>query len=137
MRTGVVVVVVVLVCLPCGENRCGENRRCCQVCVITAHADTMKVGSGLRQLFAFFLTSILLFVACSDEYWQAHPELANVPVLYASSLAQKCMTVYHVRNPREIGSKDQDLTLASQHSGNSEEGVEKTCSRRKVVETRR
>jgi cleavage and polyadenylation specificity factor subunit 3 len=29
-----------------------------------------------------------------DEYWQAHPDLHNVPVYYASSLAKKCMAVY-------------------------------------------
>ncbi len=29
-----------------------------------------------------------------DEYWEAHPELQNVPIYYASTLAQKCMKVY-------------------------------------------
>lgn len=29
-----------------------------------------------------------------DEYWAAHPELHEVPIYYASSLAKKCMSVY-------------------------------------------
>jgi cleavage and polyadenylation specificity factor subunit 3 len=29
-----------------------------------------------------------------DEFWQAHPELHNIPIYYASALAKKCMTVY-------------------------------------------
>lgn len=30
----------------------------------------------------------------SDEYWQNHPELHDIPIYYASSLAKKCMAVY-------------------------------------------
>lgn len=26
-----------------------------------------------------------------DEYWASHPELHDVPIYYASALAQKCM----------------------------------------------
>jgi cleavage and polyadenylation specificity factor subunit 3 len=29
-----------------------------------------------------------------DEYWSQHPELHEIPIYYASSLAQKCMAVY-------------------------------------------
>jgi len=29
-----------------------------------------------------------------DEYWKKHPDLHNVPIYYASSLARKCMAVY-------------------------------------------
>ena len=29
-----------------------------------------------------------------DEYWSAHPELHDIPIYYASSLAKKCMAVY-------------------------------------------
>lgn len=29
-----------------------------------------------------------------DEYWSQHPELHEVPIYYASSLAKKCMAVY-------------------------------------------
>lgn len=30
----------------------------------------------------------------ADEYWQNHPELHDIPIYYASSLARKCMAVY-------------------------------------------
>jgi Cft2 family RNA processing exonuclease len=33
-----------------------------------------------------------------DEYWAAHPELHEIPIYYASSLAKKCMAVYQVRS---------------------------------------
>ncbi len=29
-----------------------------------------------------------------DEYWSLHPELHDIPIYYASSLAKKCMAVY-------------------------------------------
>lgn len=29
-----------------------------------------------------------------DEYWSLHPELQDIPIYYASSLAKKCMAVY-------------------------------------------
>lgn len=29
-----------------------------------------------------------------DEYWGLHPELHDIPIYYASSLAKKCMAVY-------------------------------------------
>lgn len=29
-----------------------------------------------------------------DEFWGLHPELHDVPIYYASSLAKKCMAVY-------------------------------------------
>ena len=32
-----------------------------------------------------------------DEYWEAHPELHDVPIYYASSLAKKCMAVFQVQ----------------------------------------
>ena len=30
----------------------------------------------------------------ADEYWAAHPELHDIPIYYASSLAKKCMAGY-------------------------------------------
>ena len=30
----------------------------------------------------------------ADEYWQNHPELHDIPIYYASSLAKKCIAVY-------------------------------------------
>ncbi|KAF1377051.1 hypothetical protein PFLUV_G00217870 [Perca fluviatilis] len=39
----------------------------------------------------FCNTELLLIL---DEYWQNHPELHDIPIYYASSLARKCMAVY-------------------------------------------
>ena len=30
----------------------------------------------------------------TDDYWSQHPELHDIPIYYASSLAKKCMAVY-------------------------------------------
>lgn len=30
----------------------------------------------------------------TDEFWEQHPELQDIPVYYASALAKKCMSVY-------------------------------------------
>lgn len=35
-----------------------------------------------------------LIIFLTDEYWQNHPELHDIPIYYASSLAKKCMAVY-------------------------------------------
>ena len=35
--------------------------------------------------------NFILCVCFTDEYWAAHPELHDIPVYYASSLAKKCM----------------------------------------------
>lgn len=35
-----------------------------------------------------------------DEYWSLHPELHEIPIYYASSLAQKCMAVYQVNKSK-------------------------------------
>lgn len=44
--------------------------------------------------FCFFFFSLSLFLVFLDEYWQNHPELHDIPIYYASSLAKKCMSVY-------------------------------------------
>ena len=41
--------------------------------------------------FKFIIYMLCLFL---DEYWSNHPELHDIPIYYASSLAKKCMTVY-------------------------------------------
>lgn len=45
-------------------------------------------------MFCFFFFSLSLFLVVLDEYWQNHPELHDIPIYYASSLAKKCMSVY-------------------------------------------
>ena len=41
---------------------------------------------------AFSHIAVMFYI--SDEYWSNHPELHDVPIYYASSLAKKCMSVY-------------------------------------------
>ena len=43
-------------------------------------------------MFALGRAQELLLIL--DEYWAMHPELQDVPIYYASSLAKKCMSVY-------------------------------------------
>lgn len=53
------------------------------------------VGRGGRCLIpAFALGRAQELLLILDEYWEAHPELHDIPVYYASSLAKKCMAVY-------------------------------------------
>lgn len=40
------------------------------------------------------LKLLLPVYSAVDEYWQNHPELHDIPIYYASSLAKKCMAVY-------------------------------------------
>lgn len=47
----------------------------------------------LKRTVSAVLLWFLTF-ALSDEYWQNHPELHDIPIYYASSLAKKCMAVY-------------------------------------------
>ncbi|KAI9206499.1 beta-lactamase-like protein [Polychytrium aggregatum] len=49
-------------------------------------------GRCLIPVFALGRAQELLLIL--DEYWQSHPELHNIPIYYASSLAKKCMAVY-------------------------------------------
>ena len=49
-------------------------------------------GRCLIPLFALGRAQELLLIL--DEYWAAHPELTDIPIYYASSLAKKCMAVY-------------------------------------------
>ena len=42
-------------------------------------------------IYVFYTRTCFCF---SDEYWTNHPELHDVPIYYASSLAKKCMSVY-------------------------------------------
>jgi cleavage and polyadenylation specificity factor subunit 3 len=56
------------------------------------HTIVKRGGRCLLPVFALGRAQELLLIL--DEYWQANPELHNVPIYYASSLAKKCMTVY-------------------------------------------
>lgn len=49
-------------------------------------------GRCLIPVFALGRAQELLLIL--DEYWSRHPELQDIPIFYASSLAEKCMSVY-------------------------------------------
>jgi len=53
-------------------------------------------GRCLIPVFALGRAQELLLIL--DEFWAAHPELHEIPIYYASSLAKKCMAVYQVRH---------------------------------------
>ena len=58
----------------------------------TIHDIVSRGGRCLIPVFALGRAQELLLIL--DEYWAAHPELHEVPIYYASSLAKKCMAVY-------------------------------------------
>ncbi|XP_078481154.1 cleavage and polyadenylation specificity factor subunit 3 [Ciona intestinalis] len=49
-------------------------------------------GRCLIPVFALGRAQELLLIL--DDYWANHPELHDIPIYYASSLAKKCMAVY-------------------------------------------
>ncbi|KAF7638119.1 hypothetical protein Mgra_00002347 [Meloidogyne graminicola] len=58
----------------------------------TVHEIVARGGRCLIPAFALGRAQELLLIL--DEYWEQHPELHDIPVYYASSLAKKCMAVY-------------------------------------------
>lgn len=56
------------------------------------HSTVTKGGRCLLPVFALGRAQEILLIL--DEYWEDHPELQNVNIYYASSLARKCMAVY-------------------------------------------
>lgn len=49
-------------------------------------------GRALLPVFALGRAQELLLIL--DEYWEANPDLHNVPIYYASAIAHRCMPVY-------------------------------------------
>lgn len=56
------------------------------------HNIVTRGGRCLIPVFALGRAQELQLIL--DEYWSQHPELHDVPIYYASSLAKKCMAVY-------------------------------------------
>lgn len=56
------------------------------------HSIIRRGGHVLLPTFALGRAQELLLIL--DEYWKKHPDLQNVPIYYASSLARKSMAVY-------------------------------------------
>lgn len=59
------------------------------------HTIVSRGGHVLLPVFALGTVQELLLVL--DAYWTDHPELHDVPIYYASSLARKCMAVYQTQ----------------------------------------
>ena len=55
----------------------------------TVHDIVARGGRCLIPVFALGRAQELLLIL--DEYWASHPELHDIPIYYASSLAKKCM----------------------------------------------
>ncbi|XP_042356436.1 LOW QUALITY PROTEIN: cleavage and polyadenylation specificity factor subunit 3-like [Plectropomus leopardus] len=70
------------------EKREEREARFCN----TVHDIVNREGRCLIPVFALGRAQELLLIL--DEYWQNHPELHDIPIYYASSLAKKCMAVY-------------------------------------------
>ncbi|XP_065844636.1 cleavage and polyadenylation specificity factor subunit 3-like [Oscarella lobularis] len=58
----------------------------------TVHDIVNRGGRCLIPVFALGRAQELLLIL--DEYWDQHPDLHDIPIYYASSLAKKCMAVY-------------------------------------------
>ncbi|GLH01328.1 hypothetical protein R5R35_007001 [Gryllus longicercus] len=56
------------------------------------HDIVNRGGRCLIPVFALGRAQELLLIL--EEYWSQHPELHDIPIYYASSLAKKCMAVY-------------------------------------------
>jgi len=56
------------------------------------HDIVNRGGRCLIPVFALGRAQELLLIL--DEYWANHPELHDIPIYYASSLARKCMSVF-------------------------------------------
>ncbi|KAL4078545.1 beta-lactamase-like protein [Scleroderma yunnanense] len=59
------------------------------------HSIVTRGGHVLLPVFALGTAQELLLIL--EDYWSTHPELSDVPVYYASSLAKKCMSVYQAQ----------------------------------------
>eukprot|EP01135_Chromosphaera_perkinsii_P010630 Nk52_evm30s2192 gene=Nk52_evmTU30s2192 len=58
----------------------------------SVHEIVNRGGRCLIPVFALGRAQELLLIL--DEYWEEHPELHNIPIYYASSLAKKCIAIY-------------------------------------------
>ncbi|EPY75587.1 Cleavage and Polyadenylation Specifity Factor protein-like protein [Camelus ferus] len=58
---------------------------CIVICVSTHGIPQLPKRKGLV---------LIAVLNVANEYWQNHPELHDIPIYYASSLAKKCMAVY-------------------------------------------
>lgn len=73
---------------------------------------------------------------CADEFWQNHPELHEIPIYYASSLAKKCMSVYqtytHAMNEKIQRQLALDNPFQFKHIANLKVWLSERCTSRLV-----
>ena len=84
MRIGKYVKLVLLVCL-----NISHDSHVTPLFAGTVHDIVARGGRCLIPVFALGRAQELLLIL--DEYWASHPELHDIPIYYASSLAKKCM----------------------------------------------
>ncbi|KAL7988043.1 hypothetical protein Chor_006962 [Crotalus horridus] len=107
------------------EKREEREARFCN----TVHDIVNRGGRGLIPVFALGRAQELLLIL--DEYWQNHPELHEIPIYYASSLAKKCMAVYQTYSMDHFDDIGPSVVMASpgmMQSGLSRELFESWCT---------
>lgn len=66
--------------------------RCLIPVFALGRAQELLLILGKKYILLYII--IYLYNLILDEYWGLHPELHDIPIYYASSLAKKCMAVY-------------------------------------------
>lgn len=69
----------------------------------TIHDIVARGGRCLIPVFALGRAQELLLIL--DEYWASHPELHDIPIYYASSLAKKCMAGSEFDTPTQCDTR--------------------------------
>nr|XP_039259964.1 cleavage and polyadenylation specificity factor subunit 3-like [Styela clava] len=77
----------------------------------TIHDIVNRGGRCLIPVFALGRAQELLLIL--DEYWSNHPELHDIPIYYASSLAKKCMAVYQTYSNAMNHKIQKQLTISN------------------------
>lgn len=77
----------------------------------TIHDIVNRGGRCLIPVFALGRAQELLLIL--DEYWSNHPELHDIPIYYASSLAKKCMAVYQTYSNAMNQKIQKQLTISN------------------------
>uniref|UniRef100_A0A8C9F490 Cleavage and polyadenylation specificity factor subunit 3 n=1 Tax=Pavo cristatus TaxID=9049 RepID=A0A8C9F490_PAVCR len=62
--------------------------------IVSFTEEERNEGRGIIHGFIHGHNKLFVSLFVLDEYWQNHPELHDIPIYYASSLAKKCMAVY-------------------------------------------
>ena len=83
----------VLICESTYGVQVHEPRRVREARFTQRVAEVVKRGGRcLLPVFALGRAQELLLIL--EEYWDAHPELQEIPIYYSSSIAKRCMAIY-------------------------------------------